>query len=57
MVNKERAANIAALNDAFRQQPLAILPHSNRGFELSPRVRLSKMVIGAADRTTFAPVP
>jgi hypothetical protein len=38
MVSKERAANIAALNDAFRQHRLAILPRHNH--PLRPEFRI-----------------
>ena len=41
MVNKDKAANIAALNDAFRQQPLAILPrHASLNFEMYKKAQL-----------------
>ena len=56
MVNKEKAANIAALNDAFRQQPLAILPRHDH--PLQPRLRIiaARPVVKDGDAKPAPPI-
>jgi hypothetical protein len=54
----ERAANIAALNDVFRQQPPRYPPpatttRSNRGLELSHRVPSSRIVMREPPRAAL----